>query len=67
MGSGGCCVSSEAEPSELYNSMFAGRTHSEAEQVEDQAGRRTHGLGFNHFPFAVNEETSKSNLMHINR
>lgn len=33
--------------------MIAGRTHSKAKQAEDQAGRKIHGLHFNHFAFAV--------------
>ena len=46
-------MSFEAELSELYHSVIAGRTHSKAKQVEDQAGRKIHGLGLNHFAFAV--------------
>lgn len=46
-------MSSEAELSELCNSVIVGRTHSKDEQAEDQAGRKIHGLGFNHFAFAV--------------
>ena len=46
-------MSSEAELSELCNSVIVGRTHSKDAQAEDQAGRKIHGLGFNHFAFAV--------------
>lgn len=52
-GSGGCCMSSEAELSELCNAVIVGRTHSKDEQAEDQAGRKIHGVGFNHSAFAV--------------
>lgn len=56
VGGGRWCTSYEAEFSELYNWIVAGRTHSEAEKIEeDQAGRRTHVLGFDYFSFVVME------------
>ena len=54
-------MSSEDELSELCDSVIAGRTHSQAKQAEDQAGRKIHGLRFNHFAFAVMKTYLKAN------